>query len=333
MCRISIIVPVYNTEKYLEDCIMSILKQDFEDFELILVDDGSKDNSFEICKRFEKKDRRVRAFSKTNGGVSSARNFGISVAEGAYITFIDSDDYVHPHYCSSLIEHISDDVGMVVLGLQKAYTDGKIVPIKHRFATGKYIFDDIVGRIIDDGTLSGFTIHSSCAVLFDLSIIRNNELRFRENIKFNEDGLFNAEYVLVSKKNVYIDYDNTIYSYRTNLESATGTVDLLGETYKRSMTNVENALAGYRGVFAGIDLQMKRRAATIALSRLLYLAHLNRINTKNVKEILGDRAISEGFSLLDASKMNNSKRLFYYTARLRLYWLISIILKGRFGVK
>ena len=333
MCKISIVVPVYNAAKYLDACITSILKQDFADYELILVDDGSKDNSLDICRSYEKRDCRVRAFSKSNGGVSSARNFGISVAEGAYITFIDADDYVDPNYCKSLMEHISNDVSAVVLGLQKAYPDGKVVPIKHRFSAGKYSFNEIVHKIVDDGTLSGFTLHSSCAMLFDLSIIKDKHIRFRENIRYNEDGLFNTEYVLLSKKNVYIDYDNTVYFYRTNLASATSTVDLLGETFKRSMGNVEAVLNGYTQEFEEIDLQMKRRAATIALSRLVYLASTDRLDLKWVKEILSDKAVTEGFLLLDASKMNKSKLLFCCAVRLKCYWTIYVILKRRYRTK
>lgn len=91
--KISVIVPVYNVEKYLHRCVDSILEQTFTDFELLLIDDGSKDKSGVICDDYVRKDKRVRVFHKANGGVSSARNVGLNKALGEYITFIDADDY------------------------------------------------------------------------------------------------------------------------------------------------------------------------------------------------------------------------------------------------
>ena len=91
---ISVIVPIYNSDKYLQRCIDSILSQDFEDFELLLIDDGSTDNSGDICDKYAEKDMRVRVFHKKNGGVSSARNLGIENAKGEWVVFIDSDDWV-----------------------------------------------------------------------------------------------------------------------------------------------------------------------------------------------------------------------------------------------
>lgn len=96
MPKISVIVPVYNTEKYLDRCIQSILAQTYTDFELLLIDDGSTDSSGAICDRYAEQDSRVRVFHKENGGVSSARNLGLDNAKGDWIGWVDSDDYIHP---------------------------------------------------------------------------------------------------------------------------------------------------------------------------------------------------------------------------------------------
>ena len=95
MPKISIIVPIYNVEKYLDKCIKSILNQSFEDFELILVNDGSTDSCGVICDKYKKLDGRITVIHKANGGLSSARNAGIDIARGEYIGFVDSDDYIH----------------------------------------------------------------------------------------------------------------------------------------------------------------------------------------------------------------------------------------------
>ena len=120
--KISVIVPVYNVEKYLPRCIDSILAQSFTDFELILVDDGSKDSSGKICEAYVTKDDRVKVLHKENGGASTARNAGIEIARGTWICFIDSDDYVLPNYLQGMYERTKGwDEGktyMVMTGLK-----------------------------------------------------------------------------------------------------------------------------------------------------------------------------------------------------------------------
>ena len=109
MPKISIIVPIYNVEQYLGTCINSILNQTFKDFELILVNDGSTDNSLEICKYYKKIDSRICIINKKNGGLSSARNAGLDIAKGEYIGFVDSDDYIHPQMYEILYNYIKKE--------------------------------------------------------------------------------------------------------------------------------------------------------------------------------------------------------------------------------
>lgn len=102
MPKFSIIVPVYNVEEYISDCLDSICKQSYTDFEVIVVNDGSPDHSDYFIKEFEKKDRRIRSFKKRNGGLSSARNYGVTKARGEYLLFVDSDDTIEPHLLREL---------------------------------------------------------------------------------------------------------------------------------------------------------------------------------------------------------------------------------------
>lgn len=105
MPLISLIIPVYNVENYLDECINSILNQTYQKLEIILIDDGSTDNSPSICDEYAKKDPRIIVIHKQNGGLSSARNAGIEIAHGKYLCFVDSDDVVHPQYCELLLKH------------------------------------------------------------------------------------------------------------------------------------------------------------------------------------------------------------------------------------
>ena len=108
--KISVIVPVYNTGKYLDKCISSIVNQDYKNLQLILIDDGSSDNSLEILKKWELKDDRILILSEKHKGVSHARNIGIKKAEGEFIAFIDSDDWVIDKYFSTLISDVKDSI-------------------------------------------------------------------------------------------------------------------------------------------------------------------------------------------------------------------------------
>lgn len=119
MPQVSVIVPVYNAEKYIERCVNSILSQTFTDFELILVDDGSSDNSGDICDALKQTDDRIYVIHKANGGASSARNEGISAAKGNYICFIDADDYVTQYYLSCMVDNSDCDIDLVMQGLIK----------------------------------------------------------------------------------------------------------------------------------------------------------------------------------------------------------------------
>ncbi len=122
---ISVIVPVYNVEKYLPKCIQSILEQSYTNLEIILVDDGSSDNSLKICNEFACKDNRIKVFSKENGGQSTARNFGLSIASGKYIGFIDSDDYVDANMYQALYESLyRNDCDIATCARYNVFEDG-----------------------------------------------------------------------------------------------------------------------------------------------------------------------------------------------------------------
>ena len=250
---------------------------------------------------------------------------------GEPISCIDSDDFVSDKYCEKLLENFVDDIGMVVLGLEKAYANGNKVTIKHRLEPGKMAYDEMKGCVIDDGSMSGFTIHSSCAILFDLNTIKEHNVRFNENVKFNEDGLFNIEYFLKARKAVYIDYEEVIYSYRANEQSATQTVDVLGEKFAQSMKNIREVLQFYAQDDNSLIEQINRREVSIALSKILYVASKEKINGKKVKELLSPSAVKEGLKYLDKKYMNFKKRVISMLMKLGFYGLIALALNTAKG--
>lgn len=123
---ISVVVPIYNVEKYLERCVDSIINQTYKNIEILLINDGSKDSSYEICKNAQNKDKRITTFSKENGGLSDARNYGLERAVGEYICFIDSDDYINPKMIEKLYEQIEEKNSDIAIVHYNIVNDGEV---------------------------------------------------------------------------------------------------------------------------------------------------------------------------------------------------------------
>lgn len=188
---ISIIVPVYNVKKYLPKCIDSVINQTYTDWELILINDGSKDNSGIICDEYASKDERIKVIHKNNEGVSIARNSGIELAKGEYICFIDSDDWIEPTYLSDFrINEFKCDFyfsGALYDTYGKVYSYKKY---NEKFCRSKY---EIRNDFFDQDLLSnGYP----WGKLYRTQIIRENNLRFNENLTINEDHIFVFQYFL-----------------------------------------------------------------------------------------------------------------------------------------
>ena len=208
--KVSVVIPVYNAGKYLQKTIDSIVSQSFTGWEMILVDDGSKDESGRICD--EQTDKRIKVFHKKNGGVSSARNYGLRQANGEYIAFIDADDYVDPDYLCSLLD--GDGSDFVIMGY---WYDNRteIAPPKK----GQYTWADIRENINDFLNTDHFCF--PWARLFKKEIIESFNISFNENMRFAEDHVFNWTY-LQYVKSLYISghslyHKNTVEATKYNL--------------------------------------------------------------------------------------------------------------------
>lgn len=183
-CQISVIVPVYNSETTLARCVDSLLSQTFKEFEVLLVDDGSEDSSPEICEKYALKDARVKAWHKSNGGVSSARNFGLDRASGKYVCFADSDDYVTDIWLDNFARIVHKYPGSLII---------QNVMIKE--PSKEYLrYENLNGicRIEQIWELGNWGY--SWNKIFRKDIIDEHGLRFDESLKVYEDELFVAEY-------------------------------------------------------------------------------------------------------------------------------------------
>lgn len=187
----SVIVPVYNVERYLEQCIESILSQTYLNFELLLIDDGSTDLSSNICDRYSEKDYRVRVLHKENGGVCSARNLGIKESKGQYIVFIDSDDWVDNGYLQSLLS--INDVELVCCSY-------RLENVKVDTRDWSILLSDGCDSIdFINKNITKFGFNSVCCKAFRTEIIKSNNVLFNEKISQCEDAIFVYDYLNTCK--------------------------------------------------------------------------------------------------------------------------------------
>jgi glycosyltransferase involved in cell wall biosynthesis len=189
--KISLIIPIYNSEKFLVRCLDSILSQLYNDFEVILINDGSTDHSFEICKRYTLLDARFKVYSKENGGVSSARNFGLYKAVGSYVVFVDSDDYLAPLFLKSYMDSLTlKQTDIICQGYVNVFDDKLINRVLKK---ADYTYSDISEGIYE--LELNECLSSVWNKIFRLDIIEKNNLSFSENINMGEDKLFVLSYM------------------------------------------------------------------------------------------------------------------------------------------
>lgn len=248
--KVSIIIPLYNVEKFIPKLVESVISQDYENIEIILVDDGSPDNSGKIADDYSKKDSRITVIHKNNGGVSTARNAGIRAATGEYILFVDGDDWVEPDYVSYFIKLVKNEnceIGMNI----------------NNFSGWK-----------DKSSLKEYSVNAEKAIewiytgklfvavwnkIYKTSFLQQNHILFDEEIWYGEGMLFNidclqcVEKVAIGEKNVYHQTPNPDSAMRKfNLESnycGIRSLEIQKEHWKKSSKTIEDAWNFHRRAF------------------------------------------------------------------------------------
>ena len=225
---ISVIIPVHNTEQYLERCVNSVLDSTYKDLEIILVENGSTDNSITICRKYEEQFSNIKVLVADRAGVSHARNLGLEIASGEYITFIDSDDYISPYMYESLIKcAIDNDSDLTfcdsIMGNDSAYTFDQP---KETAAKAESIDSYYYSLFIKENR----DYISVWNTLYKKSLFA--DIRFNESYAFAEDMLFSAQIVTCSKKTVHL-LTSLYYYWRGNTESICNYAKDIEYTYIR----------------------------------------------------------------------------------------------------
>lgn len=232
---ISIIVPIYNTSQYLEKCLNSIEIQTYSNIEVLLIDDGSTDLSGEIADEFAVEDKRFQVIHLENGGVSRARNKGLDMAQGKYVTFVDSDDYILENHIENLVRNFDDGVSLSICNY--LIDENRIIKngIKNK-RSGKIKKDDLLEELAH--IYGGFSFNK----MFDLQFIKQHELCFDELLKMCEDLEFVLRYILLSKGEIFYS-DLATYGYVQREDSASNFCDIeIAKTYFKAMDRCNQML-------------------------------------------------------------------------------------------
>lgn len=213
--KISVIIPIFNSGSNLRQCIESVLNQDYTDIELILIDDGSYDNSADICKIYAKLDKRVHYYYKQNGGVSSARNYGLTKASGKWINFIDSDDWISPKTYSTILDFEKKNSSQLLIWGINIYRTGKVIR--------SYCYQSIhstsslrTKEVLIKTDMFGL-LESPCNKLYLSNIIKDNFIKFDINLNNFEDMKFNCDYI--QNTTCISVLDTIFYNYRQEVGS------------------------------------------------------------------------------------------------------------------
>ena len=298
--EISVIIPVYNANKYLNECISSILNQSFKEFELILVDDGSKDNSLKICEEFAAVDDRIIIIKKENGGVSSARNRGIEKARGHYVSFCDADDTYDIDYLEFLYRiTLKKDYDIVMGADRMIYPNGKEIFHFNTGFKGELSSQKAIQLLFEGKIGSGVWTK-----LIKRSFIIDKNLRFREDKKINEDRFFVFEALLNTNKIYY--HDIVKYNYYIRDNSATN-ISFDSKFYDEVILAYE-----MYDIIRDIQLQLLPSAKRNLINANLHVLHkLLKDDRKHAVNLDFEKRIRRNLNDLDISnvKMGFRRRL------------------------
>ncbi len=306
---VSVIIPAYNAQAYITECVESLLAQSHQELEIIVVNDGSGDDTGAICDGMAQKDGRVRVIHQKNAGVSAARNRGLREMTGAYVCFVDADDILPQNSVELLLSQLKAQDADVVYGNYLYVYGDRTVERYPRIPEGNYTAAQLREILIDDGTLSGITFGSMCAAIYRAQCIRETGVAVREQLKINEDGLFNIEYCMAVDKVRYIAAP--VYYYRQ--WKSTKKPDM-----QRIITNLEAANAAIREHCTGkipeelLEAQLRRRELFCVFQTSVTASGLSYRQAKQVYEAAWALPlIGDSREILDWEKVSRAKRLLW----------------------
>lgn len=327
--KVSVIIPVYNTEQYIKRSVDSVLNQTFGELEVLLVDDGSTDRSWDICKEIAEKDSRVCLFRQEHSGVSAARNLGLKKCRGEYVFFLDSDDEYKQNLLQKAV-HIFENCNCDCIRFQDEYTEKESV---------SRLFSDEEWKLYSQKefivkALSNFEIYcnlsSCCFGAYKREIIEKSDLCFKEEFALGEDGIFVMEYLLKSNKIVYMR--DVLYTYYTfdpekRVSTTSPQIKVLYDAYELYFIIHNMVYQKYRDVFnqeekSVIYLKFYDQMIAFLVQFAAYSKHLNWKQIKVVlRELLSSDLMMEAGNYYAPSRKTDSKYIPYFMRKKWMWWL------------
>jgi|tagenome__1003787_1003787.scaffolds.fasta_scaffold20982225_1 glycosyltransferase involved in cell wall biosynthesis len=325
MPLVSIIVPVYNNEKYLQQCIDSLINQTLRDIEIILVNDGSNDNSLLICHEFQKIDTRIKVIDKPNGGVSSARNAGLKIASGEYVGFVDSDDWIEPDMYEKMYSAAEKHEADAVVVSFKINMDRKEHLKKVRLLEGSHSASTLLDLHIEDGSLKGMLMPSNCNTIYRSEIINRNNLFFDEELKINEDGIFNLKF-LMKARTVYSLPNDYVYHYRIYYHR---TYKDIWNEFEKADNKLFEISKGYHA--HNFERQLKLRSVYNAIIATINESKSDKPKktiVTNLRKIYSSQSVVEGIRYIKWGKLGISRKVLVVFIKYRLALFMYMIIKS-----
>ena len=344
--RISVIIPVYNVEKYLERCVDSVINQTFKDLEIILVDDGSRDESGRICDEIKTTDNRIIVIHQSNGGLGFARNSGLKIATGEYVSFLDSDDYLRLDTYEKLNETIKlTDAETCIFSFCRV-KNGEIKITQTNAISGTFkgrealynIFLNVLGS--EPSCYHDFRIlwQSSCFSLYSLDLIKKYNISFPSEgdfVSFSEDVLYNFDYY--SRATNVTIMNEAFYHYCLNPNTITTKYNenrfmLNVKLYKEQLRRAEEYIKD-NDLLKKAEERMHRTFLAAARNAVMYISasFSYREGRRRIKDICNDSTLQKVLGFYPWKENPFKYRLFNYALSKHKLWFLYLL--GKFKKK
>ncbi|MBD3107683.1 glycosyltransferase [Bacillus sp. AGMB 02131] len=331
--KVSVIIPVYNAEKYIRECIESLLNQTLQQCEFIFINDGSADNSEQIINEYKKIDNRIILINQENSGVSTTRNAGLHRASGEYIGFVDADDFVEVDMYEQLYTKAKEYNCDVVFCNYESEIDGHKLITDYTFPKNNLLDVDFINHTILPYFIKEENLNTVCNKIFKNKIIQEKNITFPRNMDLGEDGMFNISFFYTAKNTIYLDY--TGYYYREVAGSATR--NILKKNYFQQSLNVYNMeLPDQIQNKIGIHTIKQFKSIKLIKSTIAYI-HIYFQPSKEVsflkrylfiKKMISDKSVQESLSyyyIENQSGLVSYERALIYAIRKRLTIILYLI--------
>ncbi len=329
--KVTVIIPVYNVEKYLDRCVESVVNQTYQNLEIILVDDGSSDKCPEMCDAWIEKDRRVKVVHQKNSGAGFARNTGLENVTGNYVTFVDSDDYIDRTTVEKCVfKLLEDDSQIVMYGRVDVFSDGrtekKTIKANRFFYQNEEVVEEILSGLFVNSKGYGVGV---CGKMIDFDVIRTSGIRFRsERELLSEDAFFLIE--LFSRICSVTLLPENLYYYVQNENS-------FSRTFKKDFQQMNDNFLMH-SVEKCKQQGYSRKVVTYLMARyhIYTLSGMKQIvmcdmsekeKRKALKEIINNETLQSTLTSEPLSLCNNKSKLFWKFVKVRSIFVCNLMLK------